>query len=883
MTWWQRLWHRDRFEHQLEAELRFHFDRLVDDNMRAGMSRDEARRAARLEFGGLEQMKEECRDARATRWAHDLVQDVRFAARLLTKDRGFTGIAVMALALGIGVNSMFFTIVNAMCLRGPLRDPAGLVHIGTRDAAGMPGGVSHADFTDIQDVVRRHRVGGDGGRTLQSLAAYAAVPVALGDERVAPERVTGAYTSAAVFRIIGETALLGRDFAPQDDRAGASPVAIMAAGLWKRRYAADAGIVGRTIRVDGVPTVVIGIMREGFRFPNDAEIWLPLASMAGLSTQPRSARTLGIVGGVAGNGEIAGVQAELDAIAARLEQAHPRTHAGTRMTVVPINDRFTSRITDPAWMAFITAGTLVLLIACANVANLLLGRAVRRSGEMAIRTSLGASRTRIVRQLLVECGLLAAVGGSVGVLLSLAGARVMSAAIPQGALPSWMELTMDARVLATLAAVCLATVFVFGFVPALHTSRTSVTHVTRDQRHVRVVGAGARRWTTAFLTLQFALTFVMLGTLVGSLRALRDSDEPVIDPANVLTTWVTLPAGKYGEPSDRARFYDRLLQETRATVNVTSATVATGLPFGGASQRRVEVAGRESTRTEAASMVGTVSIGVGYFTTFGTGVVQGRDFTESDGTPGRDSVIVNRRFAQLYFPNGDTLGQRIRLLPQNASADALPWLTIVGISPDIPHGGPGQVPVTYRPFAATFPPTATLVVRSPAEGSALAAALRDLVRNLDPDVPLYRTLAMRRVVSDSGWNPRISSAIINTISTIALVLAVVGLYGVTVHSVAARAREIGIRLALGAKPRHVRWLVLRGALFQLALGVPAGVALTVAWNSFFGSPSESGTAMERLGHLAVVATVMIGVGVAACLLPARRAVHLDPLATLRQE
>jgi hypothetical protein len=403
----------------------------------------------------------------------------------------------------------------------------------------------------------------------------------------------------------------------------------------------------------------------------------------------------------------------------------------------------------------------------------------------------------------------------------------------------------------------------------------------RDQRHVSVVGAGARRWTTAFLTLQFALTFVMLGALVGSLRALRDSDDPVIDPANVLTTWITLPAGKYGEPSDRARFYERLLHETRATVKVTSATLATALPFGGASQRRVEVEGRESTRTEAASMVGTVSIGVGYFTTFGTGVVQGRDFTESDGTPGRDSVIVNRRFAQLYFPNGDTLGRRIRLLTQGASDEALEWLTIVGISPDIPHGG--QVPVAYRPFAASFPPTATLVVRSPAESGPLPAALRDLVRQLDPDVPLYRTLAMERVISDSGWNPRISSAIINTISTIALVLAVVGLYGVTVHGVAARAREIGIRLALGAKPRHVRWLVLRGALFQLALGVPAGVALTIAWNSFFGSPSESGTAMELLGHLAAVASLMIGVGVAACLLPARRAVPLDPLTTLRDE
>ena len=872
MNWIQRVRHRDRLELQLDAELRFHFDRLVDDNIRAGMSPEDARRAARLAFGGLEQMKEDCRDARATRWAHDLVHDVRFAARLLIKDRAFTAIAVMALALGIGVNSTFFTIVNALCLRGPLRDPAGLVHIGTRDAAGTTGGVSHADFVDLRATVR----------ALSNAAAYSAAPMALGDDTLAPERVTGVYASADTFRIVGERPIIGRDFLADDDRAGAPPVAIIAAGLWARRYGADAAIVGQTVRLNGVPTAVIGVMRDGFRFPNDAEVWLPLASMPGISAQPRGARSFGMFGRLAGETSVAAAQQELEGVGARLEQEHSRTNTGVRMTAVPITKPFTANISDPAWRAFMTAGTLVLLIACANVANLLLARAVRRSGEIAIRTSLGASRMRIVRQLLVECAVLAAVGGAAGLLLSRLGARLMSAAIPKDALPSWMALTMDGWLVAALAAVCMGTVFLFGFIPAIHTSSTSVTHIVREQRGAgRTIGAGARRWTTGFLALQFALTFVLMTAFIAGLDDFFAEDDLVIDPANVLTTWIALPAQKYGEPADRARFYGRVLDEASAISDIASATVASALPFGAATQRRLEIEGRPQTSVEATSTIGMVAIGGRYFEAFGVGVLHGRAFQQEDSAPGRDSAIVNQRLAELYFPNESPIGRRMRLLPQGASSDPAPWLTIVGVSPNIRQGRGDATPIAYRPLAAAPPATAAIVLRANGDSSAHTTALRERVRRLDPDLPLYRTMMMERVIRDAGWNPRVSAALINTISAIALLLAMIGLYGVTAHAVAARSREIGIRVALGARPRHVQWLILRRALFQLGIGAVIGTAGTIVWNRAFVVSRDGDPTDPSL--IAIVVALLIAIGVAACLVPARQAVRIDPLSTLRQE
>ncbi len=867
MNWWRRWWHRDRLEHELDAELRFHVDRLVDENIRAGVPPEAARRAARRDFGGVEQVKEDCRDARATRWAHDLGQDLRFAARLLAKDRAFTGLAVMALALGIGVNNAFFAIVNAMCLRGPLEHASRLVHVGTVNAAGVPGGVSHAEFDDLLRAMP----------SFERAAAYATAPVAVSDDGVAAERATAAHFSAAALEVADEVPSAGRGFDAADHRAGAAAVALIGASLSRRRYGSGTEALGRTIRIDGRPTAVVGVMRGSFRFPNDAEIWLPLERTE--AGQPsRAVRSLGVFARLREPATIAGARAELGELSRRLAADHPRSNEGIRLTAVPFNERFTARITDPAWMAFVTAGTLVLLIACANVANLLLARAVGRSAEMAMRASLGATRARLVRQLFVECALLAAVGGAAGLLVSAAGLRLMAAAIPDDALPSWMALTLDGRVLGVLVGVCVAAVLVFGFVPALYTSAASVTSVLRDHSRVRA-RAGTRRWTTGLLALQFALTSILLTAVVADLLLSRP-DKPVFDPSGMLTARITLPERVYATETQREAFYERLSVEMTGIAGVSSSTVATNLPFERPPQRRVVVPGRDSSAAEGASTVGTVAIGARYFETFGVGILRGRDFTRGHYDDGASEAIVNQRFADLYFANEDPLGKRVHLLSQS-DADSTPPLTIVGVAPNIRQGRGPDAPLVYRPFPDTWPATAALVLRHRTEDAPVAAALRERVRMLDHNLPLFRTMSMERVIRDSTWNPRVSRALINTISTIALVLAVIGLYGVTAHAVAARAPEIGVRVALGARPRHIRWLVLRRALVQLAVGLPAGAVLTIIWNYVF--IVQRGDRMVGLPVLGLVALVIAAIGIAACLVPAERAVRLDPLASIRHE
>jgi len=878
MTWWRRLLTRGKLEQDLDKELRFHFDRLVDDHVRAGLPIEEARRLARLEFGGVEQLKEDCRDARATRWAHDVAQDLRFALRVLRKDPMFTGVAVMALALGIGVNSLFFTVVNAFCVRGPLRDPSGLVHLGTRAAAGAGRALSHHDFVEIRNAVP----------ALNGTAAYATAPMAVSDDVTAPERVTGAYVSANAFAIVGETPHLGRDFAAEDDQAGAPRVALLSMSLWKRRFVGDPGILGRTFRIDGEPATAVGVMRDGFRFPNDAEVWLPLASMPKLATGPNGARVLGVFGRLAADAAVADVDAQLEVLGGRLAQNYPAAYRGPSplLTAEPINERFTGSITNPAWLAFIVAGGLVLLVACANVANLLLGRALERSSEVAMRAALGATRWRIVRQLLVECAILAVAGAAAGVLLSFAGARLMSAAIPQGTLPSWITLTMDGRVLALLGAVCAATTFLFGFVPAIHTSKASLTHVLRARARGLSTGAGARRWTTAFMTVQFALTFVLLSTVVHGLRL--DSDPPDVvalpEPAKVLTTLITLPARHAGVAA-RHQFYERVLRETSTIPGVTAASIASALPFGGASQHGVVIEGRESTAADSAERAGGVSVDPRYFDSCGVAIVEGRGFSAADGTTGQGAVIVNRRFAQQFFPGASAIGRRIRLTSPGIAVETLPWLSVVGVAPNLPQGpGGGAIPLAYQPFRVAAPATAALMLRGDMDATAAAGALRDRLQRLDPDLPTYRTLTLERVITDAQWNPRLSSAIVNSISTIALILAIVGLYGVTTHAVTARAREIGIRAALGATPGHVRRLVLGRAMRHLTIGIAAGIAGTIAWNRIFNvSTAVSALGMTHPAVLATVAALIATIGIAACLVPARRAVRLDPLATIRSE
>jgi predicted permease len=790
---------------------------------------------------------------------------------MLFKDWAFTCLAVLVLASGIGVNNTLFTIAAAVCLRGvPIDAPDRVMFLATRDTRDRPRGLSHADFVDARGAMP----------ALESIAAFTAAPIALADEGHVAARFIGAFVSANALTVIREQPILGRSFRAEDDTASAPPVVILSHGVWSQRFGGDASVIGRAVRINGVPTTVIGVMRAGFQFPSNASVWQPLARLPNLATSPRDARTLGVMGRLVDGGTEAQAKAQADALAARLARDYARTNEGIRMTLVPINERFSGRITDPAWLAFVTVGLLALLIACANVANLLLSRAIKREREFAIRVSLGASRTQIVRQLLAESALLAAAAAAVGFPLSVGALRLFASALPEGAFPSWVRFTMDGRVFLVLAGACAASVLLFGLVPALHTSRIDRSGLLKEGGTWSTGGIRTRRLTAVFLTVEFAVTFILLSYVavtVQSFRRLQQADL-VIDPSNLLTGWVSLPGQRYRTADDRVAFYDSLTERLAAVPGVSSSALASALPFEGAAGRQLRLEGAADDGAQRPT-VWMVAVDAGYFKTLQLPVVQGRAFTSRDGTAGNDAAIVNERFAALFFHGESPLGRRIQT--PATDTDTVPWLTIVGVSPTVrQRDAVDPDPVVYVPQRAAAPPLTALIVRTPADPARLTSALREQLRTLDPDLPLYRPMTMAEVLDESRWVARLSGVMISIIAVIALAIACVGLYAVTAHAVSQRTAEIGVRLALGAQSAHVQWLMLRRIIMQLAAGTLLGLASTYAWQKAFLVERPDRNLMQPL-LLVVVAAVLAGFAIAGSVWPVRRATRVDPVIALR--
>lgn len=814
------------------------------------------------------------------RTIRDLVADVRFAARLLLKDGGFTAVAILALGLGIGVNNTLFTILNAFCIRGlPIERAEEVVYVATEDREGRSRGLAYSEFQELSAVT-----------SVPTLAGFADVPAALRDDDRAADRFRRTYISAPAFRLLGQAPIVGRDFLAAEDRPGAPPVVILGGGIWKSRYGSDPAIVGRTVIIDGIPTMVVGVMREGFGFPHSTELWQPLASMPGLQQQGRDARTLGVFGRLTPGASVEDARSEMERFGTRWQSEHRATNEHLRLTVVTINERYLQRLTHPAWIAFGVTGLLMVLIASANVANLLLARSVARAREMAIRGSLGATRLRIVRQLLAESALLALGGGLTGLALSVLGVRLMDRAVPASVRSYWLDFSMDGLVFSALAVVCLSTVFLFGLVPALHVSTPRAADALKDGGRA-VGGMRARRWTAAFLTVEFALTMVLLAGVGETLQSYlaRENADRVFDPAPLLTLMVSLPPQAYPTPEQRQQFYTRFSDRLSGIGPVSAAAFATALPLGGGASRNVELDDQPEPRQ--LSGIRTVAVSEQYFATLGIAPLAGRAFSSSDGTAGHFNVIVNERFASAYIgPTSkigpytekvgsySAVGRRIRFASANASVPS-PWLTIVGVVPSVRQSlRPEPEPVIYVPFRADAPATAAVIVRAATDAASITPLLRIEVRALDPDLPIYRVLPMTEALAEASWNPHVSAVAITTISFIAFGLALVGLYAVTAHAVVQRTPEIGVRMALGAVPARIGWLVLKRAFWQLAIGLGAGVVCTYVWGRLFGSGARFNAA-----NLGAVMLAVVCVSAVACLVPARRAMRVDPVVALRSE
>jgi predicted permease len=853
------LLRRRRLERELDDELAFHLEMKEADLSRAGTV--DARHTAARGFGNSARLREEMRDMWTFPAIESVWADVRFGFRRLARDRTFTIVAVIALALGTGANSTFFALVNAICLRGlPIDAPERVMVVGTRNDANQPAGLSYAEFVDLRAA----------STSFDLLAAMTLAPMTISDPDRAPDRVLGAYISAVAFRTLRETPIAGRDFLAEDDRPGAAAVGILSGGVWQRRYGGDRAIVGRTVTVNGRPVTIVGVMTEGFRFPGTADLWLPLATMPEVAMLPGEARTLSVFGRLRDGVARPGAEAELTTMRAQWNRDSPAA-GRVRTTVVPINEAYNPSVTQPQWLAFITVGVLVLLIACANVANLLLMRGVSRRREMAVRASIGGTRGRIVRQLVVEGCILAACAAVVGFGLAHASLAVLSTMLPPDALPYWMTFTVDYRVLAVLILTSLVTVLVFGLAPSLHLSKTDPGRVlVEGERGTRNVAA--RRWMASFLAAECALTLVLLAAVVDGMRTnvAAARTEFRVDGEQVLTAWLTLPRQPYATPDARAAFYDRLEERLAGLGGGAMAALASALPAGGGALREIEIRGRASSGGESAPRALTIGVSGRYFAVTGVPV-------RGEAVGPADTAVVNERFVQLFLPDRDPLGEYVRPV----SAAESPWLRIAGVVPTVRQGGGLEPdPVLYLPVRAMAPPTIAIVSRASGDPAALSGPIREAVAQMDANLPLYRVVTLERAMHEARWNGRVADLLLKSIAFIGAVLALVGLYAVTGHAVGQRRRELAVLAALGARPAQLQKAVLRPTIVQLSAGLAMGAACTYLFDRLFGAADEPIGMTDAATLVPLILAVTI-VATAACAIPARRAARIDPIAALR--
>ena len=807
-----------------------------------------------------------------------MLRDLRFTFRLIVKERWFSAAAITALALGIGVNAVGFSIVNAAFLRGLPFENADRLFVLTWQGRPSRWLISYPELRDLRQ----------SSRTFAGLGAARNGRMNVSDARALPEQARGSWITANSFTLIGQRPLVGRDFSPADEQKGAEPVAIISYTFWQHRYGGDPNVLGTAIRIDGQPATIVGVMAEGMLFPNNTEVWA--AYIPDAAQEKRDARNLDVFGLLNEGSSLAEARAETNAIIRQFAAAHPEDYKNISAARV---ETFTERNVGGAakvmFLAMMGAVGFILLIACANVANLLLSRSTARAREVAVRAALGATRWRIVRQLLLESLVLAAIGGACGLLLTYIGVHLFDSAITDPDKPWWIDFRVDTRVLGYVAATCAFTAVLFGLAPALHVSKSGSSHVLKEGGRGTIGNRRARWLTSAMVVTELSLAVVLLagaGLMIRSFFNLERLDLG-FSPEHLVTMRLQLPEQTYGTPEARRSFYDRLLPKLGAVPGVESVALATTMPPFRAFGRGFEIDGRAPAQGNDNELrAPMVTISPAFFDVLGRPVRQGRGFQQGDGAPGSEVVIVNERFASRFFPGENPIGRRIRFVERNArpDAEAPVWRTVVAVSPTIRHAETRQVesdPVIYTPLRQDAPAAASLVARSQLPPASLVDALRRAVQEVDADQPLFTIQTLDQMMDEERWPFRLFGTTFGLFGLIGLALASVGLYAVMAYAVTQRTPEIGVRMALGAQPKQVRWMVLRSGLIQLAIGLSVGL----------GGAYLLSTVMERVlvGVTATDPATFVGisliltlVAVAACLIPARRATRIDPLVALRE-
>ena len=798
-------------------------------------------------------------------------RDLRYAARSLRNSPGLTIVAALALTLGIGLTTTVFSIVYAALMKGlPYEGADRIAYVQranpSRDVRDM--GMSIHDFADYR--ARQ--------RSFTSLAAFYSGTVNVsGNEKA--ERYSGSWTTSNLFGVYGVEPILGRGIRDGEDRPGGERVVVLGYRLWQDRFGGSRAVIGTQLRANGLPYTIVGVMPEKFALPFNVQLWMPL-QMDPLATERGEGQELSVLGRLKPGVTLAAADAEMRAIAKRLETEHKKTNEGITARAVTFMDGELGP--EPRQLLFTMLGAvgLVLLIACTNVANLLLDRAAHRSREVGIRTALGASRLAVVRQFLAEALVIAALGSALGVALAYVGVELFNRAIVDTQPPSWLDIRLHPPVLLFAIGAGLLATLASGALPAVQSSRSDINEVLKDSaRGSSSLKIG--KMSKALVVFEIALScglLVAAGLMIKSVSRIRNMD-PGFPTANMFTARVGFPAA-YTDTLMQKRFFEQLEPKLAALPGVRAAAISSGLPGVGGGGSDFAVEGATYANARDYPRTGTLSVTASFFDTFGIPVRRGRGIQPSDRETTLPVVVVSQRFADKHF-KGDAVGRRIRL--GNAESKE-PWRTIVGVVPDVYSGNPEKPKDEriYLPFAQRHSNFASLAVRTAGPPAAIAPALRDAVASVNADIPIYFPYTMEEALARPLWFIRVFGTMFMIFGFIALFLASVGLYAVMAFSVSRRTREVGIRMALGAQGGDVVRMVFGQGLLQLGIGMAAGLALALGVSSVLSILLFDVQPRDPVVFGSVVGVLTLA-GLMACLLPARRATRVDPLVALRAE
>ncbi|MDQ3803567.1 MAG: ABC transporter permease [Acidobacteriota bacterium] len=862
-------------EQEFTEEIQAYLEMLIEAKIVEGLKPQEARRAALIELGGIEQVKEKVREVRMGHFVEPLWQDVRYGVRVLIKSPVFTTVAVLSLALGIGANTAIFSVINGLLLRPlPYPDSQRIVHVWhTPPQESFPGldrfSVSPANYLDWKEQ----------GRAFEQMAAYEYARFSLstsGD----PVSVIGTAVSSDFFSVLRSTPGQGRTFSPEEEQPGRDHVVVISHGLWQRAFGADPNLIGRTLTLNSRSFTVVGIMPAGFQFPQEAELWVPLA-WDSKQRQIRSIHDSLVIARLKQGASLAQAQAEMSTISSRLEQQYPEENKGWGAVVIPLQEDLVGDI-RPALLVLFSAVGFVLLIACANVANLMLARGANRQKEIALRIALGATRARVVRQLLTESVLLAVVGGVLGLLLARWGSEML-VRLSSGTLPDPGEIGIDKWTLGFTLLVSLGAGVVAGIAPALQFTKAEMSEALK-QGTGRTGGSSVKQRTRKALVIsEVALSLILLigaGLMIRSFWKLQHVD-PGFDTGNTLTMSVSLSPTRYSDPHQQLAFLDRVLEQIGALPGVVSAGATTTIPLtGGGSTQPFTVEGRPASAVAEQPMAQTRYISPDYFRAMGIPLRQGRFFSDQDRENGVQVVIISEAMARRFWPGQDPIGKRLTPsfhLQQGPRE-------VVGVVGDVKGSGldAEAASMMYLPYKQAPRPYMTFVARTASNPQDFIQPISKAIYSVDREQALTNVRTMEQVLAESLSGRRFNMTLLIAFAGLALLLAAVGVYGVMNYSVTLRRRELGIRMALGAQAVDVLRLVLGQGLTLTLIGVGAGLAAAYGLTRLMASLLYGVTATDFVTFVSV-SGVLIAVGLLASYLPARRATKVDPMIALRSE